>query len=398
MKRNNDYFLSKLHNDYYFVPTKQAAADFRPVVTTNATGAFLWNALKQNRSLDELLTLAKEEYSAENISSEVLFSDIRAYVDSLSHMGLIKETGDVVDNGGNGENPICGFTIPSSYFTIRIAELNIRIYGDDAVIPDFVSEFKCPDVPENLRINLIPEAFTFDDGKTIIRKSDAIIKETDAFYILNYSGLELTKQILIKKDSKETFIFYKKPDGLSDTVLLRKEIGLVMRVPFLLKVSETGAMMLHSSSVLYKGGLVLFSASSGTGKSTHAGIWNKIFATPVINGDTNLIVIKDENAVVYGTPWCGTSNIYTSESFPLKSIVFLKQGPEDIISSLNEAESAIKIFSRLINPLWSLTDAETISWNVEILSSKIKCASLECTMNDSAAFVCKEFIDNLSAN
>ncbi len=420
MKQNNDYYLAKLHNSYCFIPTRQAAADFRPVISTNKTGAFLWNSLKTHRSKEQLLSLVLEEYSTDGVPFESIKADIIAYLKILVQIGIIKEDEELVEK--NSKKPdskaLEHKTLPK--YNINIADTIISIHGDSAVLPQYVSDFSCSDCLDDERkgfqVYLIPHNPSADDydnpksssgnnhievsdaflsgdyGKTIIKKEEALIKESDTFYIIEYTDLVFTGPIYINKTTCETMILYKEPGNPADMVTLRHEIGLVIRVPFLLKVTGEGAMMLHSASVLYDNELVLFSAPSGTGKSTHAALWNKLFDAPSINGDTNLIKIEDNKAMVYGTPWCGTSQIYTAKCYPLKAVMFLKQAPADAAHPLTVQEASLKLFARLINPLWNHAHLDLLSKNVEALSLIIKCGFLECTKEDSAAVVCKDFI------
>ena len=70
----------------------------------------------------------------------------------------------------------------------------------------------------------------------------------------------------------------------------------------------------------------IFTAVSGTGKSTHAMLWREVFGERVrmINDDKPLIRITPEGkAVVYGTPWDGKHHLSKNSAFPLKAICWL---------------------------------------------------------------------------
>lgn len=57
-------------------------------------------------------------------------------------------------------------------------------------------------------------------------------------------------------------------------------------------------------------------------------IWHfgkKLFDTPFLNGDLNLIGKEGDQFVVYGIPWCGTSEIFTVEKKELGGIVLLEK-------------------------------------------------------------------------
>ena len=114
----------------------------------------------------------------------------------------------------------------------------------------------------------------------------------------------------------------------------------------------------------------------------------------MINGDLNLIGIDNGKPVVYGMPWCGTSNIYSTETYPLKAIVLLRRGQEDRIQELNDDQKVILVQQRMISPFW--TDEEFMSSLdfTQRLIQMIKVCRAYVTMNDSAAVVVKEYLDH----
>lgn len=95
------------------------------------------------------------------------------------------------------------------------------------------------------------------------------------------------------------------------------------------------------------------SGPSGAGKSTHTALWNRLFETPLLNGDLNLIGIADGAPFVYGLPWCGTSGIYTPKTCPLGGITLLKRAASDSDNPMTEDEQQLSVMHRLISPSWT---------------------------------------------
>ncbi len=90
-------------------------------------------------------------------------------------------------------------------------------------------------------------------------------------------------------------------------------------------------LMLHSSCVEYKGKAYLFSAPSGTGKSTHTHLWLKYLPNcRIINDDKPAIRIIDGVAYAYGTPWSGKTDENINEGVPIGGICFLGRGENKI--------------------------------------------------------------------
>ena len=100
-------------------------------------------------------------------------------------------------------------------------------------------------------------------------------------------------------------------------------------------------MVLHGSCIAYNGKAIIFSAPSGTGKSTHTELWKKYYPETIhINDDTPVLRLDNPDEVLAcGSPWSGKTRLNTNISVPLAAIVFLEQGKENCISSLSKIEA-----------------------------------------------------------
>lgn len=83
----------------------------------------------------------------------------------------------------------------------------------------------------------------------------------------------------------------------------------------------------HSSALMLDGEAYLFTAKSGTGKSTHARLWIELFGDKavMINDDKPIIRRADGVFYVYGTPWMGKSNIGRNIKVPIKAVYVLRR-------------------------------------------------------------------------
>ena len=108
-------------------------------------------------------------------------------------------------------------------------------------------------------------------------------------------------------------------------------------------LAEHGGVVLHSSYVLTKKGeALLFSAPSGTGKSTQAELWRKFAGAKVINGDRALI--KAQNGVTAnGIFFSGTSGICENVTAPIRAIVLLRQSEKNEIRSVSGKEAFMRL-------------------------------------------------------
>ena len=89
------------------------------------------------------------------------------------------------------------------------------------------------------------------------------------------------------------------------------------------------------------------------GKSTHTALWHELFGTPYLNGDLNLLGFEDGHIIVYGIPWCGTSEIFTTEQYELGGIVLLgRDSQTDRLEKLPPSEKILRVMQRMISPAW----------------------------------------------
>lgn len=137
------------------------------------------------------------------------------------------------------------------------------------------------------------------------------------------------------------------------------EMGLLNRLAFEKTLSEHGRFILHASFIETSKGAILFTAPSGTGKSTQADLWKRYRGTEIINGDRAGIWKAGDLWMAGGVPWCGTSGIMKNKTMPLRAIVILEQGAENQIKEIRFVSKVGRLMEQItINP-----------WNKEMLSA-----------------------------
>ena len=108
-------------------------------------------------------------------------------------------------------------------------------------------------------------------------------------------------------------------------------------------LAEHGGVVLHSSYIItQRGEALLFSAPSGTGKSTQAELWRKFAGAKVINGDRALI--KAQNGVTAnGIFFSGTSGICENVTAPIRAIVLLRQSFANELKKVSGKEAFMRL-------------------------------------------------------
>ncbi len=118
-------------------------------------------------------------------------------------------------------------------------------------------------------------------------------------------------------------------------------------------VFERGnGLVFHSSAVAVDGKCYLFTAPSGTGKSTHARLWKEYFGdrAKIINDDKPIIRLQEGKAYAYGTAWSGKHRIDSDDKAEIKAICVLEQAKENSIKELSQKEILPVILNQTVRP------------------------------------------------
>jgi hypothetical protein len=220
------------------------------------------------------------------------------------------------------------------------------------------------------------------------------IYESDSGYFLRFTRCEHLVVCFISFDGKNAVFYYDN----SDTDEGVEELFCGFRVAYFYFAMLNGRFALHSSSLLYRDKVWLFSASAGTGKSTHTELWQKIADVSPINGDLNLLGLSDEKVIVYGIPWCGTSGIYCTGIYEAGGVILLKRSDADSVCSLSKDEKQLLLAQRFVSPLWNEDMVEHGLQFAKKVSEKILICRLCCTKNVSAAVAMKDYIDEYESD
>ncbi|MGN0622193.1 MAG: hypothetical protein ACI4I9_10030 [Porcipelethomonas sp.] len=154
------------------------------------------------------------------------------------------------------------------------------------------------------------------------------------------------------------------------------------------KLIESGIILFHGSVIAVDGEGYLFTAKSGTGKSTHTRLWREYFGerAVMINDDKPLIRCSDSSVTVYGTPWDGKHRISTNISVPLKAICILERGQENHIEKISRSEAYPMLLQQVNRPYNALKMQKTLEI-IDILSESVGLYKLSCNMDIGAAEV-----------
>ncbi len=147
-------------------------------------------------------------------------------------------------------------------------------------------------------------------------------------------------------------------------------------------------ILFHGSVIAVDGKAFLFTAKSGTGKSTHTANWRKLFGerAVMINDDKPLIRITDKEAVVYGTPWDGKHHLNTNTSVPLKAVCVLTRSETNHIEKISVKDCYNILLQQTYRPKNPSMMAEVLKL-IDRFSEKTELYRLGCNMDVSSAEV-----------
>ena len=125
-----------------------------------------------------------------------------------------------------------------------------------------------------------------------------------------------------------------------------------------LQLPAYNRILLHAAVLEYDGAAYAFLGRSGTGKSTHTGLWlQALQGAKIVNGDKPILEVGQEGVIAYGTPWMGKEGRGCNTKAPLKGLCFLEQAKENSIRPLTPSEVTSRLFLQLLLPTeeWAAT-------------------------------------------
>lgn len=128
---------------------------------------------------------------------------------------------------------------------------------------------------------------------------------------------------------------------------------------------ERDVLLIHGAAITLDNRSYLFTAKSGTGKTTHICRWLQNRPDlKIINGDKPFIRVK-ETPLICGSPWAGKEGFSQNIQKPLNAIVILQRYPENIIRRISFSDA----FPFLLRSIYLPFDAEKRNKAIKLLVS-----------------------------
>ena len=167
---------------------------------------------------------------------------------------------------------------------------------------------------------------------------------------------------------------------------VKMAIDNALMVLYALATADRQTALFHAAVVSYEGKGYMFLGPSGTGKSTHAGLWLRYIAGTTLVNDDNPVV---RDGVVYGSPWSGKTPCYRNVHYPLGGIVVLSQAPYNRIQRLSGLHAYAALVASISGMRWDARIADGRHQTENALASTVPVWHLECLPDEEAARVCQ---------
>lgn len=162
------------------------------------------------------------------------------------------------------------------------------------------------------------------------------------------------------------------------------------------KLLDKGVLLFHGSAVAVDGKVYLFTAKSGTGKSTHTALWRRLFGerAVMINDDKPLLRFDGTEVMVCGTPWDGKHRLSSARMAPLQAVCLLERGVENTISEMSPAQALGALFQQTYRPETAQGMEKTLEL-LGLMTERVRFYRLQCNMELSAAKIAAGGMDAL---
>ncbi len=150
------------------------------------------------------------------------------------------------------------------------------------------------------------------------------------------------------------------------------------------RLPQFSRFVFHGAAIEYDNKAYLFTAPSGTGKTTHIKLWQEYLGDKVrvINGDKPIVCTQNEPRA-YGSAWAGKERMHNNISAPIGAVCIIKRGKENKIRLLSKSESISGIVSQVYLPQNSEALSKTLSLINELIL-KTPIYELRCDISKDA--------------
>ena len=154
-------------------------------------------------------------------------------------------------------------------------------------------------------------------------------------------------------------------------------------------------IVMHGAAFRWNQQAYLFTAPSGTGKTTQLNHWRTLFENEVkvMNGDKPILEVHDNEVIVHPSPWKGKEGIGDDLlAAPLGGIIILQQDQNNMIERLSERDAAGRLFCRFYTTFTSEEEVKTAGRMLEQILNNVPVYLLRNKGDSDSAFMTHEYL------
>ena len=149
---------------------------------------------------------------------------------------------------------------------------------------------------------------------------------------------------------------------------------------------DYGILLFHGSVVAVDGRAYVFTAKSGTGKSTHTRLWRTLLGSRAImvNDDKPLLRVAEDGVTAFGTPWDGKHHLSSNSAVPVQAICILERGEQNRIWEMDARDA----WPMLMQQSYRSGSPQKLAHTMNLLdqmAAKVNLYHMACNMQISAA-------------
>lgn len=202
--------------------------------------------------------------------------------------------------------------------------------------------------------------------------------EADLEVNTTQENIELERVKSAAEEEKEGIPHVEYTDDYLETLAVYRQIAD--------RMCEYDTILFHGSVIAVDGEAFLFTAKSGTGKSTHTRLWRKYFGERayMVNDDKPLLRITDKQVIACGTPWDGKHHLSRNTEVPLKGLCILERAEKNSIVPVTKREAYDMLVQQVYRPCEPQRMIKVLKL-IDRLAANVSLYRLGCNMDIEAA-------------
>lgn len=253
---------------------------------------------------------------------------------------------------------------------LRVEGREEELYSDHGALSPFIAgptgEGHC--LSFELSDHIVPPegVCVYEDTRVqVYRTNDAVLR---------YSGAAGSTHMRVRRSgdrSQITCLRQVYPNGITPKTVLNG----VEAEHF---IAQNRGFILHASLIRMGEKAILFTAPSGTGKSTQADLWCRYRDAELINGDRAALTVENGCVFAHGIPYSGSSGVGKKAKLSVAAIVYLGQAPSNYIEQLKGFSAFRKLWEGCSVNVWDKGDVDMASKTVLDVINTVPVYYLKC--------------------